>query len=167
VGGGGGATLALPLEKIMLLRGLLGVIAMVLLTTCALPGCASTAGRENARRGDEIVVAGRYFHTGAPVVLWTDPGGYDAYRTEKRFAKWSESAWRALSPEGKTSGHPETPARYNTRFAPAADGSTRQVFGDGPLSQEELDRVRGGGWDLSLVQDKVDQFVIHYDVCGT
>ena len=36
------------------------------------------------RKGDEIVICGQYFHTGAPVVLWTDPGGYDAYRTERR-----------------------------------------------------------------------------------
>ena len=30
------------------------------------------------RVGDEIVVGGQRFHTGAPVVLWTDPGGYTA-----------------------------------------------------------------------------------------
>jgi hypothetical protein len=30
------------------------------------------------RAGDEIMVCGQLFHTGAPVVLWTDPGGYDA-----------------------------------------------------------------------------------------
>jgi N-acetyl-anhydromuramyl-L-alanine amidase AmpD len=27
--------------------------------------------------------------------------------------------------------------------------------------------VRGGGWDLPLLQRVVDQFVIHFDVCGT
>jgi N-acetyl-anhydromuramyl-L-alanine amidase AmpD len=27
--------------------------------------------------------------------------------------------------------------------------------------------VRGGGWPLPLLQEKVDQFVLHYDVCGT
>ena len=32
------------------------------------------------RKGDEIVVCGQLFHTGAKVVLWMDPGGYDAYR---------------------------------------------------------------------------------------
>src|SRR5829696_846728 len=31
------------------------------------------------RKGDEIVVCGQKFHTGTPVVLWTDPGGYNAY----------------------------------------------------------------------------------------
>ena len=33
-----------------------------------------------SRQGDEIVVAGQYFHTGTRVVTWTDPGGYDAYQ---------------------------------------------------------------------------------------
>ena len=32
---------------------------------------------------------------------------------------------------------------------------------------EQRERVRGGGWDLPTLQDVVDQFVIHYDVCGT
>ena len=44
-------------------------------------------GTPLARTGDEIVVCGQLFHTGgAPVVLWTDPGGYDAYRVTARFA---------------------------------------------------------------------------------
>src|SRR5262249_2063246 len=28
------------------------------------------------------------------------------------------------------------------------------------------ERVRGGGWDLPLLQEVVDQFVLHFDVCG-
>src|SRR3954452_21604960 len=50
-------------------------------------GCASRPrpGDLLRRSGDEIVVCGQLFHTGAPVILWTDPGGYDAYRTEPRF----------------------------------------------------------------------------------
>src|SRR5690349_8428893 len=43
------------------------------------------AGERLPRKGDEIVVCGQLFHTTAPVVLWTDPGGYDAYRVEPRF----------------------------------------------------------------------------------
>src|ERR1041385_3139945 len=34
------------------------------------------------------------------------------------------------------------------------------------LTAEEIERVRGGGWDLPLLQKVVDQFVIHFDVCG-
>ena len=40
---------------------------------------ANTAGSSdsNAQTGDEIIVCGERFHTGASVVLWTDKGGYD------------------------------------------------------------------------------------------
>jgi len=31
------------------------------------------------RAGDEIVVAGTFFHTGTKVVTWLDPGGFNAY----------------------------------------------------------------------------------------
>jgi N-acetyl-anhydromuramyl-L-alanine amidase AmpD len=48
---------------------------------------------------------------------------------------------------------PDSPNRYNTRAA--------------TLTPDELERIRGGGWDLPLLQRTVDQFVIHYDVCGT
>src|SRR5258706_12374295 len=43
------------------------------------------------RQGDEIVVAGKFVHTGTPVVLWMDPEGYDAYRVERRFSPIKES----------------------------------------------------------------------------
>jgi N-acetyl-anhydromuramyl-L-alanine amidase AmpD len=46
-----------------------------------------------------------------------------------------------------------TPNRYNSR---------RDA-----LSAEQAEKVRGGGWDLPLLQQVVDQFVIHYDVAGT
>src|SRR5215213_2326145 len=41
-----------------------------------------TPGTRVQRIGDEIVVCGQLFHTGAPVVTWLDFGGYDAYRVE-------------------------------------------------------------------------------------
>src|SRR5581483_9800858 len=31
----------------------------------------------------------------------------------------------------------------------------------------EFERVRGGGWDLPLLQRVVDQFVLHFDAAGT
>ncbi len=40
--------------------------------------------------GDEIVICGRRVHTGTPVVLWTEPPGYDAYATAPRFAPVGE-----------------------------------------------------------------------------
>ncbi len=43
-------------------------------------------GAKLEHKGDEIVVCGQRFHTGTKVLLWSDPGGFDAYRTEPRFA---------------------------------------------------------------------------------
>jgi N-acetyl-anhydromuramyl-L-alanine amidase AmpD len=115
------------------------------LLTCV--SCAPKAGKlAYERHGDEIMVAGELFHTGAPVVLWTDPGGYDAYRVEKRFAPYEQSHWQ-------DNAGIDTPNRYGQRnkanWPPAI-----------------LEQIRGGGWDLPLLQKTVDQFVIHYDVCG-
>jgi N-acetylmuramoyl-L-alanine amidase len=30
-----------------------------------------------------------------------------------------------------------------------------------------LEQIRGGGWTMDLLREKVDQFVLHFDVCGT
>jgi N-acetyl-anhydromuramyl-L-alanine amidase AmpD len=117
-----------------------------------LAGCVTAPPRVGSvapRKGDEIVVAGHYIHTGTPVVLWTDPGGYDAYRVERRFAPIEASDWKTT--EALTNG-PATPNRYNLRT--------------NLLTPEEIERVRGGGWDLPTLQRVVDQFVLHFDVCG-
>jgi N-acetyl-anhydromuramyl-L-alanine amidase AmpD len=129
------------------------------LATCALMvsaflvgGCQSLPrpGAHAPRKGDEMVVAGQFFHTGTPVVLWMDPGGYDAYRVERRFSDFDESSWETskVAVPALT-----TPNRYGLRQT--------------GLTDEEMGRVRGGGWDLPLLQDKVDQFVLHFDVSGT
>lgn len=123
------------------------ILASALLFSLA--GCITRPGTLNKRKGDEIVVAGQLFHTGTKVVTWMDPGGYDAYRTERRFAPLEESSWsktQAAKPELKE------PARYGLRSQ--------------KLTPEEIERFRGGGWDLPALQRIVDQFVLHYDVCG-
>jgi N-acetyl-anhydromuramyl-L-alanine amidase AmpD len=115
-------------------------------------GCStySHTGQLEPRKGDEIVAAGQFFHTGTPVVLWLDPGGYDAYRVERRFAPIQHSDWSNSCAEVRTL---KTPNRYGLR----------QKL----LTTNEVERVRGGGWDLPLLQSVVDQFVMHFDVCGT
>ena len=115
-------------------------------------GCktAPRPGTFAPRTGDEIVVAGQFVHTGTRVVLWMDPGGYDAYRVERRFSSVDKSDWKTSQAEVKDL---DSPNRYNLR--------------NRGLTGEEVERVRGGGWDLPLLQRVVDQFVIHYDVCGT
>jgi N-acetylmuramoyl-L-alanine amidase len=132
-----------------MLRGELAALALGL---CLFSGCATPLkpGTLAPRKGDEIVVCGQYFHTGTPVVLWNDPGGYDAYRVERRFSPIEESDWKNSSELVKDL---ETPNRYNLRSA--------------GLSTNEIERLRGGGWDLPTLQGVVDQFVLHFDVCGT
>jgi N-acetyl-anhydromuramyl-L-alanine amidase AmpD len=132
------------------LFGKIGVVLWAMLL--CISGCATQyAGRPLTRLGDEIEVCGQLFHTGTPVVLWTDPGGYDAYRTERRFVPWDQAGYeksKLQSPEIAANG----PARYGIR--------RKQI------DQATFERIRGGGWDLPTLQNCVDQFVIHYDECG-
>lgn len=139
---------------------------VLLLALLTLSGCSIREGTEVVRDGDEIMIAGRLFHTGTKVVLWTDPGGYDAYRIEKRFAAWDAAQydeWRETT--DKKTGKVQTrgPERFGLRFAEAGrgPGNTGEK-----LDEETFKRVRGGGWTLDDVRSKVDQFVLHYDVCG-
>ncbi|MDG3003479.1 N-acetylmuramoyl-L-alanine amidase [Paludisphaera mucosa] len=118
--------------------GILGLASTCLVATAA---DAPKPGARLDRQGDEIVVCGQLYHTTTPVVLWTDPGGYDAYRVAPHFSA-PDKAKSTLPP---------------TRFGVRKNG----------LSEAELARVQAGGWDLPLLQRVVDQFVIHYDVCGT
>ena len=102
------------------------------------------------RTGDEIMVAGQFVHTGARVVLWLDPSGYDAYRVERRFSPLDQSSWLATQEGGADF---DSPNRYDARTA--------------RLSVEEREGIRGGGWDLPMLQRTVNQIVMHYDVAGT
>lgn len=122
---------------------------LLLLALCAGCDCCSPSGALETRRGDEIVAAGQFFHTGTRVVLWMDAGGYDAYRVERRFSPLETADWEDSQKEVKTL---TTPNRYGART--------------NSLTPEEMARTRGGGWDLALLQRVVDQFVIHYDDCG-
>lgn len=116
-----------------------------LLLAAASAFCGSPGERE-FRQGDEIVVAGQMFHTGTKVVLWMDPGGYDAYRVERRFVPIAQAGW------GVSKAHLFSPNRYGIREA--------------TLSPAQIERIRGGGWDLPTLQSVIDQFVLHYDVEG-
>ena len=72
------------------------------------------------------------------MVLWTDPGGYDAYRTERRFAPWEKASFAATTQEVKQI---DSPARYNIRFAP----TTRPYGSPGqPLTPEQFEEREVG-----------------------
>lgn len=117
------------------------------------------------RHGDEIVVCGQFYRIGTPVKLWMDPGGYDAYRTDRRFAPFDQRKWQSTVEAMKagkidwvSSPQELNPDRYGLRYANQAEDH---------FSPEQLETVHGGGWDLPLLQEKIDQFVLHFDVCGT
>jgi N-acetylmuramoyl-L-alanine amidase len=84
-----------------------------------------------ALAGDSIVACGQKFAIGAPVVLWTDPGGFDAYKA-------GEAAAGEKRKDGKAKGK-----GYDVR--------------------KGLDERA----NLEALREVVDQFVLHYDVCGT
>jgi N-acetyl-anhydromuramyl-L-alanine amidase AmpD len=142
-------------------------------------------GAPEPRAGDEIMVCGQLFHTGAPVVLWTDPGGYDAYRTDRRFAPYDKASFEATTQEvadAKKSGKPSaltitSPNRYSMRLTqpstrptsrPATGPTTRELLNglQFELDDAQLESARAG-WRLADLQQRVDQFVYHYDVAGT
>jgi N-acetylmuramoyl-L-alanine amidase len=130
-------------------KSLLSLLAFFSVTL--LLGCSATRpGAIVPRSGDEIMVCGQLFHTGTPVVLWTDPGGYDAYRVERRFVPYDHSSWAATTQDTATI---HTPNRYGIR--------------DAVLTPQQIEQVRGGGWDLPLLRSKIDQLVFHYDDSGT
>lgn len=124
----------------------IALLALVLAAAATLTACR--AGRKPlpielspAQPAQSIVVAGELVHVGAPVVLWTDPGGYDAYSTVARF--------------GPVTGRDGAPEDGELRYAP------------GRTDKEGRVRVTPGSKDLLAVQGAVDMFVVHYDVCGT
>jgi N-acetyl-anhydromuramyl-L-alanine amidase AmpD len=114
-----------------------------LATALATLGCRSASNRHTdqapATLGDAIIIAGQRFSVGAPVVLWTDPGGYNAYQLTRHFA----------DPRATAPHHLDGQPRYGPRVHPDHPG------------------LAGGDWTLDLLRQRVDQFVIHYDVCGT
>ena len=122
----------------------LGCGCWLLLATGCATGEFGVPGERLVRAGDEIMAAGQLFHTGAPVVLWTDYQGYDAYRAHRHF---KPDEWMPTKPVS------DDPVRY---------GSWRRHLPD-----EVLADVKADGWDLETLQEYVTQFVMHYDVCGT
>lgn len=130
---------------------LIGPLLLALCLLFLLPGNTQNKTNNNPpqpgdpepRTGDEIVVAGQFFHTGTHVVLWTDPDGYDAYRIKPRFMTLTNDDSKPLY----------TGPHFDVR--------------NHNLTPEQFEEVQSGNWDLPLLQQVIDQFVIHFDVAGT
>lgn len=120
-----------------------GGVLVGLLMLAGTAGCG--AGWPSPRVGDEIIVAGQLFHTGTRVVTYLEPGGYNAYRCYNHF---DPTRIMPRNPSDK-----DNPNRY---------GPTRRNLPD--ELQAAVDKQ---GWTLGNLRKQVDQFVIHYDMCGT
>ena len=110
--------------------------AAALLVGCV-AGCAADEG---------MIVAGERFPTEAPLVTFLEADGYDGQR---------EHCWfdpQRILPTRPASGC-DTPRRY----------SERRVGG---LPSDVADAVADQGWTLELLQMRIDQVVVHFDVCG-
>lgn len=147
----------------------LGILASIGIAT-GIIGCLQhrypAPGTKVHRCGDEIMVCGQLFHTGTRVVLWDDPHGYNAYSTYKRFGPFGLASYEATTDPAAYANdigatNPATIPAAHPDFSPNRYGY--RIKG---LSPAEIEKVRGG-WSLPDLQKKVDQFVIHYDDCGT
>ena len=117
-------------------RGARAVVAVLAAAALLLARCANAPPVPAAPH--RIVACGQPIAIDAHVVTWQDEGGYDAYRTEKRFTK-------EPVPDGKL--------RY------------RKVRSDLPAAIAE--RVQQHGWQIDDLQQVVHLFVLHFDVAGT
>ena len=54
-------------------------LGWMLLLAFGLTSCRTLPPPVEARRGDEIIAAGQYFHTGTRIVTWHEAGGFNAY----------------------------------------------------------------------------------------
>lgn len=122
----------------------IALASILILASCGREPAPGEPGDRLPRKGDEIVVCGQLFHTGTRVVLWTDPHGYDAYRVEPRFpAELTPAALRDW--------------KYQPSLSPIRNHVSEA------LKAKVLER----SWKLEELQDSVDLFVMHFDVCGT
>jgi N-acetylmuramoyl-L-alanine amidase len=99
------------------------VTASLMAMALCLQSAQATAQPDAApKTGDEIIVCGERFHTGAPVILWTDKGGYDFHYS-------------------KPPGSPNERKPTRVRKSPLTDAQAAQVRRDGWTSALLRDNV--------------------------
>lgn len=112
---------------------------------------------------EDIVICGRRVAAGTPVVLWTEPPFYDASKTEPRFAKSDP----AKSPKLRFQ-----PGRVRKEANPDFVEAPADLESDLRTSEQREEMivaevlVQPDDTDPAALNDVVDQFVLHFDVCG-
>jgi len=118
--------------------------------------------------GDEIVICGARVHTGTPVVLWSEPPGYDAYATAPRFAP--RTGRPAESGPRYQPGRVEKRSRPNPAYVPEppAGSPDARTAAQKLATIPDVPRVLVApeGDERGRLAQVVDQFVLHFDACG-
>lgn len=116
-------------------------LALLSLSACASEEAGLASEVLTVDINQSIIACGEEIYVGAPVVLWDDPLGYNAYSTDFHFDQPAPSV--------------TAPERGELRYAP---GRVDRATGEVLVAPET------GGF-LAL-QRALDMFVVHYDVCG-
>ncbi len=122
---------------------LLTCVSSILLCGCVTQTKEPSYSR--ATRG-RLIVAGEEIPVKFEVKTWQDSGGYDAQLE------------RCFFSDGLLPTRPAPGCDEKRRYRP------RPAIG---LTGEDLKTIENTGWTLPLLKKSIDQFVIHYDVCGT
>lgn len=145
----------------------LGLLALV--PACRVPAPEHHVPPERSTwvlpENDAIVVAGQRFHVGARVVLWTEPPHYDAYSTKARFAEASTDDEGLRYQPGRVRRVSRDNPEYELLPAEGPDERTDLQKQRTIVEREDV-LVAPASGDLRALRDVVDQFVLHYDVCG-
>ncbi len=112
-----------------------------------------------------ILVAGKRFHVGAPVVLWSESPNYDAYATKPRFSDALEPSGLRYEPGRTRRVTSENPDFVSAPKAGEPDART-ELQKQRRIVESETVLVEVASSDLEALRGVVDQFVLHYDVCG-
>lgn len=112
----------------------------------ALLACLLAAGCTAPQQG-RIIVLDRPHPVSATVVSFQDGEGYDGHLEHCFFQP------DRVLPLRPAAGC-DTPRRYSSR-------------GTGGLAARIREAIDRSGYDLDLLRERVDQVVLHYDVCGT
>ena len=111
---------------------------LFLLLLSALAACGSSDGR--------VLVLDEAYPTAAPLVNYLEPEGYDGHLK----TRWFD---RSIALPSKPARGCDVPERYGVRKL-------------GGLATEIATQIEESGYDINLLRERVDQVVLHYDVCG-